>query len=407
MPKTIAEINHKISQGQAVVFTAEELIDVVAEKGVAQAARDVDVVTTGTFGCMCSSGLMVNLGHSKPRIKLGAGRVTLNDVEAYAGMAAVDIYLGCAALPADDPRNRVYPGQFRYGGAHVIEDLVSGKEVRLEATAYGTDCYPRTKLETWISLEEMNEAYLFNPRNCYQNYNVAVNRSERAIHTYMGTLLPRLGNASYSSAGQLSPLLKDPLYRTVGIGTRIFMGGGIGYVAWPGTQHNPTVPRDEHGVPTGGAGTLGLIGDLKQMRQEYLRGASMYGYGTTLMIGLGLPIPLLDEDLCRQAALADRDLRAPVVDYSSSYPQREPEVLGHVSYAELKSGQITVLDQPVPTTPLSSYPKAVAIARELKDWVQSGKFLLTEPVSPLPGPDSGIKFKPMPDRPLSREGVAL
>ena len=407
MPKTIAEINQKISQGKAVVFTAEELIDIVAEKGVAQAARDVDVVTTGTFGCMCSSGLMVNLGHSKPRIKLGSGRVTFNSVEAYAGMAAVDLYLGCTALPADDPRNRVYPGQFRYGGGHVIEDLVSGKDVRLEAAAYGTDCYPRTKLETWVSLEEMNEAYLFNPRNCYQNYNVAVNRSDRAIHTYMGTLLPRMGNASYSSAGQLSPLLKDPLYRTVGIGTRIFMGGGIGYVVWQGTQHNPTVSRDEHGVPTGGAGTLALIGDLKQMRREYLRGASIYGYGATLMIGLGLPIPMLDEDLCRQAALTDRDLHAPVVDYSSSYPQREPETICQVSYADLKSGQIAVLDQAVPTTPLSSYPKAVAIATELKEWVQSGKFLLAEPVQPLPGPDSGLTFKPMPERRVSKEGVSL
>ena len=73
----------------------------------------------------------------------------------------------------------------------------------------------------------------------YQNYNVAVNLSDKTIYTYMGVLKPRMGSAGYSSAGQLSPLLKDPYYKTIGIGTRIFLGGGIGYVAWPGTQFNP------------------------------------------------------------------------------------------------------------------------------------------------------------------------
>ena len=81
------------------------------------------------------------------------------------------------------------------------------------------------------------------------NYNVAINLSDRTIYTYMGVLRPNLGNANYCSAGQLSPLLNDPLYKTIGIGTRIFLGGGIGYVTWQGTQHNPGLPRTEGGVP--------------------------------------------------------------------------------------------------------------------------------------------------------------
>jgi uncharacterized protein (DUF39 family) len=269
LAKTIAEINEKIKSGEAVVVTAEEIIGIVDEKGVAETAKEVDVVTTGTFGPMCSSGIYFNIGHSKPKIKLGGGTLLLNDVPAYAGYAAVDILLGATALPEDDPLNKVYPGEFKYGGGHVIEELVAGNDIKLVATAYGTDCYPRRKLETWINIKDLNEAVLFNPRNSYQNYNCAVNLSDKIIYTYMGMLKPNLGNANYCSAGQLSPLLNDPLYRTIGIGTKIFLGGGAGYVAWTGTQHNPGVPRGENGVPRGGAGTLALIGDLKQMKPEW------------------------------------------------------------------------------------------------------------------------------------------
>jgi uncharacterized protein (DUF39 family) len=271
MAKTIKEINEKIRKGQAVVVTAEEIIDIVDEKGIKKAAREVDVVTTGTFGPMCSSGAYFNVGHTKPRIKLGGGTCSLNDVPSYTGLAAVDIYIGATAVQNNDPKNTVFPGAFKYGGGHVIEDLVAGKSVKLIATAYGTDCYPRKELETWISLKDMNEAVLFNPRNAYQNYNVAVNLSDKVIYTYMGTLRPHLGNANYCSAGQLSPLLNDPLYRTIGIGTRIFVGGGEGYIAWQGTQHNPGVKRAKNDVPLMPAGTLAVIGDLKQMQSKWLK----------------------------------------------------------------------------------------------------------------------------------------
>jgi len=400
MGKTIAEINQKIADGKAIVVTAEEIIDIVKKKGVKQAAQEVDVVTTGTFGPMCSSGAYLNIGHSNPRIKLGGGRTYLNDVPAYAGLAAVDVFIGANALPDDDPRNRIHPGEFNYGGGHVIEDLVAGKDVRLMATAYGTDCYPRKKLETWINIKDLNEAVLFNIRNAYQNYNVAANLSDRTIYTYMGILRPNLGNINYSSAGQLSPLLNDPHYKTIGIGTKIFLGGGIGYVAWHGTQHNPDVPRTEKEVPKRGAGTLAVIGDLKQMQSRWLVGTSMLGYGCTITVGIGVPIPILSEEILEYTAVTDADIFAAVVDYSEVYPQLKPDILGEVSYADLKSGKITIQGKEVPTASLSSYPRAVEIASTLKEWILGGKFLLTEPVAPLPGVESGITFKPLKERPI-------
>lgn len=400
MPKTIHEINEKIKNGEAVVVTAEEVIDIVEEKGFKKAAQQVDVVTTGTFGPMCSSGAYINIGHSKPRIKLGGGTCYLNDVPAYTGFAAVDIYLGATALPDDDPRNKVYPGPFKYGGGHVIEEFVAGKDIKLVGTGYGTDCYPRKKLETWINIKDVNEAVLFNPRNVYQNYNVAVNLSDKAIYTYMGILKAQLGNANYCSAGQLSPLLKDPLYKTIGLGTKIFVGGGVGYIAWHGTQHNPTAKRKENGVPSVPAGTLAVIGDLKQMKSEWLRGATMTGYGVTLTIGIGIPIPILNEEIVKYAAVKDEEIFAQIVDYSKAYPQMIPGSLGEVSYAQLKSGKITVQGKEVPTAPLSSYSKAQEIAKTLKDWIKNGQFLLTEPVAALPGPESGVTFKPLKEKPI-------
>jgi len=400
MAKTIREINEKIKKGKAVVVTAEEIIDIVEKDGLKNAAEKVDVVTTGTFGPMCSSGAYFNIGHTKPKMKLGGGKASVNDVPVYAGFAAVDIYVGATAIPDDDPRNKVFPGEFKYGGGHVIEDLVAGKDLKLRATSYGTDCYPRKKLETLINIRDLNEAVLFNPRNAYQNYNVAVNLSDKVIYTYMGTLQPKMENANFCSAGQLSPLLNDPLYKTVGLGTRIFLGGGVGYVVWHGTQHNPSVKRKANDVTQAPAGTLAVLGDMKQMKPEYLRGVSFQGYGATLNVGIGIPIPILNEDICRYAAVKDEELWAQVVDYSDAYPQGKPGSISEVNYKELKSGKITVKGKKVPTANLSSYAKAREIAGTLKEWIRKGDFLLGEPVASLPGKESGYSFKPLKERPI-------
>lgn len=391
--KTIEEINEKIKKGQAVVVTAEEMLEIVRKKGETKAAKSVDVVTTGTFGPMCSSSIYLNFGHPAPRIKIGGGTCFLNGVPAYAGLAAVDVYLGATAVPPNDPGNLYHPGDFSYGGGFVIEELVNGKKILLEATSYGTDCYPRKEIKSYFTLNDINEAVLFNPRNCYQNYNVAVNSSQKMLYTYMGILKPEFGNANFCSAGILSPLLRDPEYYTIGIGTKIFLCGGIGFVAWHGTQHNPCVIRTEEGVPKRPAGTLAVIGNLKQMNGEFIKGASFVGYGVTLVVGIGIPIPVIDEKVAFWCGIPPEKMFAPVVDYSSSYPERKPDVLGEVSYAELFSGSIKLAGKTIPVASLSSFYMARKIAQTLKQWVISGSFELTKPVAGLPGKESGIKFK--------------
>jgi uncharacterized protein (DUF39 family) len=380
--KTIQEINEKIKQGKAVVVTAEEMIAIVRKKGEVKAARQVDVVTTGTFSPMCSSGAFINFGPVKPPIK--ASKVWLNDVPAYAGIAAVDIYIGATEPNEDDPLNKIHPGGFEYGGGHVISDLVAGKSVKLRAEAYGTDCYPRRQYEKKVSLKKLNYALLCNPRNGYQNYNCAINLSKKTIFTYMGVLKPNGANANYSSSGQLSPLFNDPLYRTVGLGTRIFLGGAQGYVAWPGTQHLPQVERAANNTPLKPAGTLMVIGDLKKMQPRWLRGVSILGYGCSLAVGLGIPIPILDEEMARYTAVADEELFAPLVDYSEDYPIGTGKTVGQVRYSELKSGSFRFNGREVQSVPLSSMPRAREIADILKSWIKGGKFFLGEPQHLLP-----------------------
>jgi uncharacterized protein (DUF39 family) len=200
----------------------------------------------------------------------------------------------------------------------------------------------------------------------------------------MGTLKPRAQNANYCSAGQLSPLFNDPFYRTIGLGTRIFLGGGVGYVTWHGTQHRPGVDRAENGTPLTPAGTLWVMGDMQQMSPDWLVGVSIQGYGCSLAVGLGVPIPILNAQMARFTAVSDSELFTQIVDYGSDYPSGKSKSLGRVSYADLKSGAITLQGKTVPTVPLSSIVKARQIAETLKQWITAGKFELGQPQFTLP-----------------------
>jgi uncharacterized protein (DUF39 family) len=332
-------------------------------------AEKVDVVTTATFGAMCSSGAFINFGHATPPIRME--KILLNGVPAYEGLAAVDTYLGATAVSAENPA---------YGGAHVIEDLINGKDIVLEAWGKGTDCYPRRHIKTLINRNTVNEMFLFNPRNAYQNYNVAVNSTNKTKFTYMGTLLPNLRNATYSTAGELSPLLNDPEMKTIGIGTRIFIGGTSGFVAWPGTQFHTTRPKDENGVPVTNAATLAVIGNLKEMSSEYLRAAYYENYGVSLFVGIGIPIPVLNVEMARRVSINNSQIHTSVLDYGMPGMPK----IGEVSYEELRSGQIEINGQSIRTAPVASLAKARKIADLLKKKVQNGEFLLQEPIQQFP-----------------------
>ncbi len=366
--KQIQDINERIKKGQAIVLTATEVKHLSEEKGVRHVADKVDVVTTATFSPMCSSGAFINVGHTNPAMKME--KVSLDGVPAYGGIAAVDMYIGaCERHPQND----------RFGGAHVICRLIEGKGVLLNASGRPTDCYPGSQIEGLISLDSVNQAYLYNPRNCYQNYNVAVNTSDRTLRTYMGVLSPRCGSIHYSGSGEISPLFNDPYLRTVGIGTPLFCGGATGHVAWEGTQFNGEVERDpDTGIPMIPAATLAVSADLRGMSRRFVRPLLVPGYGVTLSLGIGLAIPILDEDMAKAVSVRNHQISTRVIDYASG------DQLSRIDYGQLLDNTVDWQGKRIPARTLSDIHGARLICEELKRRILAGTFPLYEPVRPLP-----------------------
>ena len=375
MAKTIAQINEKIKNGSVVVVTAEDFSKMAKQQPLSCLCEEVDIVTTATFGPMCSSGAIINFGHWSPGIRME--EITLNGVSAYEGLAAVDTYIGATSESKFDPT---------YGGANVIEDLISGKDVRLHARGKGTDCYPTKEIDTWVNKQTVNEFYIVHPRTAYHIYAAATNSTSRIKYTYMGSLLPRFSNITYSTSGELSPLLNDPYLRTIGLGTRIFLGGTQGYVVWNGTQFNMRRERNEMGIPKLPGATLAVIGDAKEMSTDFIRSAYYEKYGVSLFVGIGIPIPVLDEQMAKQLAICNDQIDTTILDYGQ---EGHPQV-GSATYAELTSGEILLDGKPVKTAPLSSLAKAREIAQLLVSWIQNKQFYLTEAVHTFPG-DSFVK----------------
>lgn len=363
--KSIQEINEKIKSGTAVIMTAEEISEFSTGKSTAEILEQVDVVTTATFAPMCSSGVFINFGHSNPPIRME--KATLDNVRVCTGVAAVDAYIGATEESDSNPE---------FGGAHIIEKLVKGENIHLKASGKGTDCYPRKEIDTHINKDSVNEIIMFNPRNAYQNYCAAVNSSKTTKYTYMGTLLPNYSNVNYSTSGELSPLLNDPDFETIGIGSRIFLCGANGYVAWNGTQFNTGKQKNEKGIPLSNAATLTVIGDVKEMDPEFIKAAYYEKYGVSIFIGIGIPIPIINERIAKKVCIKNKEIETSVIDYAD--PKRP--VLATVNYEQLFSGEIDVAGKKIKTAPLSSLSKARKIAIELGERIKNGSFTITEPV---------------------------
>jgi len=369
MPKTYEEINEKIKKGEVVVVSVKEAIEITNHKGLKEAAKEIDIVTTATFGPMCSSGAFINFGHSNPPIRLT--KTMLNGVMAYSGIAAVDTYIGATEQSLSNPK---------YGGANIIHDLVAGKQIELIGHSKGSDCYPNKFVKRHIRLSDLNEAYLFNPRNAYQNYSGAVNTSTRDIYTYMGRLKANIGNINYSTTGQMSPLLKDPQFRTIGVGTRIYLAGTRGYVSWYGTQFNTSAECNDKNIPIKPAGTIATIGNLKEMKAKYLKPIYLRNYGVSLNVGLAIPIPILDEDQLAQAVISNKDITTQILDYS-----KNPKgIIKNVSFEDLNKGVVSIAGKKIKTYNISNIKLAREIETELIAEIKKGNFLLQKPIEQFP-----------------------
>ena len=121
------------------------------------------------------------------------------------------------------------------------------------------------------------------------------------------------------------------------------------------------------------------------MSSKWLVGVGIQGYGCSLAVGLGIPIPILNEEIVQYTAISDEEIFTQIIDYGNDYPNGISKSYGQVSYAELKSGVIKFNGQEIPTVPLSSVVRAREIADILKKKISQGKFMIGEPQFTLPG----------------------
>lgn len=372
--RTIEGINRKIKSGTAVVLTAEEMTDLVRDEGVAEAARRVDVVTTGFFGPICSGGLFIHFHQPRPRIK--AHRASINGVPAACGLGHSELFMAAAEPWSGDPLNQVYPGEFKYGGGHVIQDLVADDEVALEVQGYGTVCHPNRSIERVITMDDLANTILVSPCGALESRPVGVNVSDRSIYTFLGTLRSRMANAAFSSSGALSPLINDPAMRAITPGTRVFFGGAEGIITGRGLRFDTPPVDPPPGPSVDPVQSLMMVGDLKQMSPKWVVGISLTGYGCGMAAGVGVPIPVLDEEVAAGCGVSDAEVELKVVDFSNDFPAASSRIMGVTTMEQLNQGVIEVGDRQVPTVPMSSRIRSVEICNTLKEWIESGRFML-------------------------------
>lgn len=370
--RTIDEINEKIAKGEAVVISVDEFKKLSRAEGLQRAAEKVDVVTCATFSPTCGTGIMMNLGHTNPPIKFRDAY--FNNVRAYTGFTSVDAYIG-----SDQPNEDEAVG-IKYSGASVIEDLLNKKIVHFKSKGFGKDChsYPRDEVETYLTLDDLNEVFFIAHRFCVQKGSAYVNSSYRIIGTYKGIVLPFLGNCVYTGTGEINPLANDPEGEVIGIGTRVLLSGAQAYIIGEGTQHNPE---------KGSSSTM-IRCRFRDMDPAYLRAAVFEHYASSLYIGLAVPIPILNIRIAKNCSVRDDEIETVVRDAACQelWEGMKP-IICKVNYKDLKSGSIALPNGiVVPCSSVSSIFMARKMMTKLSDLIKNKQFYLTPCLERLPQP---------------------
>lgn len=369
MEKSVDEINEKIQHNKAKVLTAIEAKQLIKEKGIKYFLSNIDVVTFSSFEMNTNALLYLNFGQTDPLIYFQEAYV--NDVLAYP-LGPSDLAL---SVVAESKSN------LEYGGAHVISDLVAGKEVLLKVVGKGLEVYPNKEFETWFNLSNVNLSKLLLNQGVNQNNIVATNSGNKDINSNMGTLISKLENSTYNSSSYLNPLINDPFCRTIGVGTKIWVGGGAGYVTGHGSNHNPRQKRNEYGIPIGPSITLSVIADISLMKPKWVRGGYLKSFGPVIYIGIGFPIPILNEEIASNITISDDKIHTTIVDFS--IPRRAKPTFGQCTYQELRSTTVVINKKPTLAAPLSSMAYAVEICNLLKEEILEKRFFLTDLVEPI------------------------
>lgn len=369
MERTYSEINDKIKSGKAKVHTVAEVKALVKDKGVKYLANNVDVVICASFEMHTNALAYLNFGQTDPLIYFSEAYI--NNVEATP-VGPTDLALSCVVYSRENPE---------YGGAHILEDLVKGKDLYLKATGRNLEVFPNKQFDSWFNMKDLNQTRLLLNQGMNQNNIVACNAGEKDINSNMGTLIGHLENSTYNSSSFLNPLINDPFCKTIGIGTKVWVGGAQGFIIGHGSNHNPLQKRNKYGIPVGAGITLSIIADLDFMQPKWVRGGYLKSFGPVLYIGVGVPIPVLNDEIAENLTITDDKINTTIVDFS--IPRRTKPTFGQCTYEELRTSTVIINNKPTLVAPLASMAWAIDMCNVLKDSILKKQFLLSEPISPI------------------------
>lgn len=313
--KTLSEINAKIRNGTAVVMTAAEFKQQIRNEEMIT-SRDVDVVTTGTFGVMSGTYAVLSIPVAKKAAFKKADRVWLNDVPAVPGpcsnenLGLVDVIVyGTAHSNAT------------YGGGHLFRDFVQGNHVEVVVKA------KRKIITRTVTLGDLGYARLATTRSAFKNYTALVNPRHRPVNSTIFSVTGMPGPlcaASVSGCGEINPLENDPGMRTIGPGTHILVNGGEGYVMGTGTRSSAERPN------------LSVFADLRGMDPDMM-GGFVTSAGPECLVSCSVPIPVLDELSLTALSVLHEQIPLPVADVA------DRSVLASTTYGEVWNGTDPVI----------------------------------------------------------------
>ena len=349
LERTINEIEKKIKEGTVAVHTIWEMKEIIQTEGLEMAFEKVDVITAGAFEPVEVAKISFQFPQIYPKIEIK--KMFLNEVLVNLTDQDNSGSLEASAFGSGDDK--------RYGGAQVIEELLSNGSVKQIVQGIVADSHTSGVLDSVLELKVLLKAELevhlvneFTPR-------AAINSSDRDISSYLGTLLQNYGNINYSGGGENSPLLNPLFISKVKVGTKVFIGGAIGNIA----ANNQ-----------GGKKELIIQGNLKQMKEKYVRSGGYGKSGCFLYMGIGFVIPVLDIDSLKNFSITNDQIDFPVMDLGKD--AEGGKLFRHYSFKELEVGTVSIDGTPVKTNSLYSLSKSISLSEELKEQVIKGEFPL-------------------------------
>lgn len=364
------ELLQRQRQGRLRVRTAADYRGLVREHGLTAAYHDTDVVVAANAEFTDQASLHLGLGPTDPPIRLRDPQ--LDGVPAQAGGSGTDLVLPLAG--------GALQGQ-RRGGAQVLATLLAGGSVAFSAAGEATPLQPRRELNLRLDREQIGQGRLLLHRAIVENGVVAVSSAEGVVRTPWGPLLGPWASALYSCGGAGSIGLTMPGLSLLGPGSPVLVAGAVGWVVGSGSAHQPQVRRLASGHARAPGATAAVCVDWQELDPRWIRACFFEGHGSSLLVAIAAPVPLIHGAIARQAAAGDRELEAPVLDLS--IPRRLKPGFGGVPYGLLKAGAIVVNGQSVTAAPAHSPRLAEELAEELAARLRQDRFPLRLPLLPL------------------------